>query len=287
VQVRGNGRVFRRPNSIYFSCAYYLHGKEHRESTGKTDEKEAWKYLHRRLIEVGADKMGIKKFAGPKAERIDISCGIINPDQRKADCDCLCCCLERYFRRHNKASAPTLCVLKRVLIDFALKRAISLTSAQVDAYIDRCLAEGAAPTTVNRRTQILGQAFNLAIENEDLISAPVIHHLSEAENVRKGFRTAAEFEAIVSNLPEYLQDYVHWDYRTGMRKKQIDSLLWEHQEHDRDDIIRSMAEDVKTRKPHSIELDEELTGLIQRRRAARQVTMPDGTVEILPLHLPS
>ena len=29
-RVRGEGRVFRRKDSVYYSCAYYLRGKEYR-----------------------------------------------------------------------------------------------------------------------------------------------------------------------------------------------------------------------------------------------------------------
>jgi len=68
-----------------------------------------------------------------------------------------------------------------------------------------------------------------------------------------------------------------WGYRVGMRKRQIDALLWEDQDHE-GDVIRSRAENVKTRRAHSIELDGDLKELIERRRVARQITRPDGTV---------
>jgi integrase len=254
-----------------------VRGKEVRESTGQTDEGKAQKYLKRRVREVENDKDGIKPFAGPQAERIRISCGVIPPEDRKPDCDCLCCTLERDFRLRGKASVQNLSNLKRVRLDFALRKAAALRAEQVDGYIEQRLGEGSAPASINRVTQLLGQAFNLAIRQKRLASAPFIRHLSEAGNVRQGFYTAAEFKAILSNMPEYLQDYMRWGYRVGMRKRQIDSLLWEDQD-DNCDVIRSRAVNVKNRKPHCIQLDEDLKDLIERRRAARQVIRADGTV---------
>jgi integrase len=145
----------------------------------------------------------------------------------------------------------------------------------VDEYIERRLLEGAAPATVNRATQMLGQSFNLAINQKRLTTAPFIRHLSETANVRQGFYTAAEFDAIVSGLPEYLKDFAHFGYLTGMRSNQIKTLLWDDIHGDR---IRSRAENVKNRKAHSIDLDADLKELIEKRRTARQIPRPDGTV---------
>jgi integrase len=272
---RGDGRIFPRPNSSIWSCAYCVRGKEVRESTGETDERKALKYLKRRLDEIAADRIGAKQFAGPKAERIDISCGVIDTHNRKTQCDCLCCALERDFRLRSKASAPNLSLIKRLRSDFARERAVTLTSEQVDAYIERRLSQGAAPATVNRATQMLGQLFHLAIKRKRLITAPFIRHLSETANVRQGFYTAAEFEAIVNGLPQYLKHFAHFGYLTGMRSNQIKTLLWDDIHGDR---IRSRAENVKNRKAHSIDLDGDLKELIEKQRTARPIPRPDGTV---------
>jgi hypothetical protein len=50
-----------------------VRGKEVRESTGETDERNAEKYLQRRVREVANDRDGIKAFTGPQAERIKVS----------------------------------------------------------------------------------------------------------------------------------------------------------------------------------------------------------------------
>lgn len=46
---------------------------------------------------------------------------------------------------------------------------------------------GAAAATINRSTQLLAQAFKLAIERQHLSTAPRIRHLSERRNARQGF----------------------------------------------------------------------------------------------------
>ena len=187
---------------------------------------------------------------------------------RKPDCDCLCCALDRDYRLRGKASPENLSNMKRVRTDFALLRATGLTSEQVDCYIEQRQAEGAAPASINRVTQLLGQAFKLAIKHRRLTAAPYIRHLSEAGNVRQGFFSQAEFRAVVDNLPDYLKDFARFAYCTGMRKGEIASLRWEDVE---GDVIRLRAENAKNGKARSVAVVGELEVLMERRRAARRV----------------
>lgn len=272
---RGDGRIFTRKGSSLLWCGYYLRGKEYRESTGETEPSKAEKYLKRRLKEVGADQIGAKPFVGPQQERLKISCGITAEDQRKPECDCLCCALDRDYRLRGKASPENLSNLKRVRVDFALLRATGLTAEQVDRYIEQRQAEGAAPASINRVTQLLGQAFKLAIKHRRLSAAPYIRHLSEAGNVRQGFFSQAEFRAVLDNLPDYLKDFVRFAYCTGMRKGEIASLRWEDVE---GDVIRLRAENAKNGKARSVAVVGELEELMERRRTARRVKKENSPV---------
>jgi hypothetical protein len=222
--MRGEGRIFERKGSAALWCAYYLRGKEYPESTRTADSDKAAKYLRRRLREIGADEIGAKQFIEPQSERIRVSCGMMSPEQRKANCDCLCCTLERDFRLRDKGSPQNLSNLKRVREDFAMQRAACLTAEQIDRYIERRIAEGSAPSSSNRVTQLLGQSFSLAVRQKRLSGAPFIRHLSEAGNVRQGFFGEADFQRVVDNLPEYLKDFARFAYLTGMRKGEIASL---------------------------------------------------------------
>jgi integrase len=273
--MRGEGRVFQRKGSSVYWCAYYLRGKEFRESTGAADQDKAERFLKLRLREVGADVIGAKPFVGPQADRIKISCGVMAEDQRKPECDCLCCALERDYRLRAKLSVQSLSNFRRVRQDFALKRASCFTSDQVDQYIYRLQAKNYAPASINRFTQILGQAFGLAIRQKRLSSAPYIRHLSEAGNVRQGFFNEADFQRLVSHLPPDLQDFVRFAYLTGMRRGEIASLCWG--DVDRDTILLR-PENAKNGEARSIPIEGELTELMDRRRTARQIRKPNAPV---------
>jgi integrase len=275
--MRGNGRIFTRKNSAVLWCAYYLRGKEYRESTGHSDPKKAEKFLKARLREVGADQLGVRPFVGPAAERVKISCDLDAGQELRAKCDCLCCALERDLKFRGKESQQNTSNLNRVRRDFGGLRAIALTADDVDKYIEQRLAEGSAPASINRTTQLLGQAFHFAIQRKRLTSAPAIRHLSEAGNVRQGFFSESEFRAVVDNLPDYMKDFVRFAYFTGMRRGEITSLRWEDVD---GDVIRLRAENAKNGEARAVPLEGELAELIERCREARHVKR-----EVRPLML--
>lgn len=67
---RGHGRIFPRKGSPFLWCAYYLRGRQYRESTGETDPQKAQRFLNRRMKEVGAEQIGARAFAGPQQDRV-------------------------------------------------------------------------------------------------------------------------------------------------------------------------------------------------------------------------
>ena len=276
MKTRGAGRIFARKGSTLLWCAYYLRGKEYRESTGESDPDKAEKFLKRRLKEVGADEIGAKPFVGPQQERIKISCGIIAGEQRKPDCDCLCCALERDFKLREKDSPQNLSNVRRVRLDFARQRAASLLPEQVDKYIEERLAEGYAPASVNRITQTLAQAFSLAVERKRLSQRPMIRHLSEKGNERKGFfresrvsRRRTEFAGRTCRTSPDARIS-----RAGAKVRYA-SLRWEDVD---GDVIRLRAENAKNGKARSVAIEGELAEVIERRRAARQVKRDNSPV---------
>lgn len=257
---RGQGRVFERKGSKYFWCAYFLRGKEYRESTGETDQKKAEKFLIRRLKEVGADQVGKATFIGPQQERIKVG--------KLLDA------LEADYRLRGKDSPQFRSRLKHIRSRFGAWRAIELTAEAVDRYIIERQEAGCASATINRHTQLLAQAFNLAIERRHLSTAPHIRHLSETGNARQGFFSDAEFRLLIAYLPDYLRDFVQFGYVTGWRKGEIASLRWEDVE---GDAIRLRGENAKNGEPRSVMLCGDLLELIRRRREQRQVKTASGT----------
>jgi integrase len=101
---------------------------------------------------------------------------------------------------------------------------------------------------------------------------PFVRHLSEAGNARQGFFAEADFQNVVSNLPDYLKDFVRFAYLTGMRKGEIASLRWDDVD---GDSIRLRAENTKNGEGRTVPIEGELAELIDRRNAARQVRKPD------------
>ncbi len=259
--MRGNGRIFQRKGSAFLWCAYYLRGKEYRESTGKADPKEAEKFLNRRLKEVGADQIGAKTFVGPQQERIRVSELL---DSLEAD-----------YKLRGKDSPQFRAHLKHIRDCFGTWRAVEVTAEAVDKYIAERLENGTAAATINRGTQLLNQGFSLAMERKHLSTAPRIRHLSERGNARQGFFSDAEFRAIADNLPDYLHDFTRFGYLTGWRKGEIASLRWEDVD---SDIIRLRGENAKNGEARAVTLDGELAELIERRKFARQVKANGGVM---------
>jgi integrase len=251
---RGDGRIFTRNGSAYLWCAYYLRGKEYRESTGTADADKAAKFLKHRLKEVGADQIGKATFVGPQQERMKVS--------KLLDA------LEEDYKLRGKDSPQFRSHLKHIRAYFGAWRAAEVSAEAVDKYISGRQEAETAPATINRSTQLLAQAFKLAIERKHLSSAPQIRHMSEKGNARQGFFTDSDFHALKDKLPEYLRDFVQFGYLTGWHKGEIASLCWSDVE---GDVVRLRGENAKNGEGRSVTLSGDLADLIERRKAQRRV----------------
>jgi integrase len=230
---RGNGRIFSRDNSANLWCAYYLRAKEYRESTGTTDRKKAERFLKRRLKEVGADQIGAKPFGGPEQDRLAIN-QLLNA--LKAD-----------YELRGKLTPQFGSHLARIRDYFGAVRATALSSETVDKYISEQLEAGFKPATVNRGTQLLRQAYGLAIKRRHLHSMPSIRRLDESDNVRRGFFEEPELRRVVSYLPDFLQDFTLYGFLTGWRKGGIKNLRWP-------DVAKQIIEDKETQERMEVEV---------------------------------
>src|SRR5580658_9967223 len=110
---RGRGRIFTRKGSAALWCAYYLRGKEHRQSTGETDPSKAERFLSHKLKEVGADQIGAKRFVSPQQERIKVSALLDN--------------LEADYRLRGKYTPQFKSHLAHIRKQFGDYRAIEVT----------------------------------------------------------------------------------------------------------------------------------------------------------------
>lgn len=144
---------------------------------------------------------------------------------------------------------------------FKESKARQLTKADVDRYIAKRQREGCAPATINRTTLIISQAYALA-----KIPAPDIRHLSEANNVRRGFFETPDFKRVLQFLPDDLKDFALFGFLTGWRKNEISTLTWPDIE---GDIVRLHGVNAKNAEPRMIVLTGETLAIIERRKAAR------------------
>ena len=271
MNTRGQGRLFQRERSSYWWISYYAHGKEEREVARhvRTGEKieateknrhEAERWLKRRLGEIAAEQHGGRAFVGPQQERVTIN-ELLDG-------------LERDYKLRDKWSGKVFSVVKPLRESFGTWRAVEVTSDAVGKYIENLREDGYSNSTVNHRTQLLRQAFKVAIRNKAVSAAPFIPRLSEIGNERQGFFETADFEAVVAHLPEYLQDFARFGFLTGWRKGSIASLRWADVG---DSVIYLQAKNSKGRKAETMPLEGELGAIIERRRSAQILEDGNGT----------
>lgn len=185
--MRGDGRIFKRGDRWW--VAFYVDGREQRQSAKTNDEGTALKYLRNKLKEVHAHELDPTKPFLTQRDRKRTIADLM--DALKAD-----------FEIRGKWNPQVRTNVEHVKSGFGDIRATALTAEQVDEYIQRRLSGGAAKASINRVTQLLKQAYGLA----DL-PAPRIRKLEESDNVRRGFFTEVEVRRVIANLPGELSDF--------------------------------------------------------------------------------
>ena len=257
---RGQGRIFKRKGTAFYWCAYFLRGKEFRESTGKEDEKKAESFLKHRLKEVGADQIGARQFAGPKQDRV-----LVNEilDDLVAEYK-----LGGKRRTPREVNPQMQSHLKRVREYFGAMRAMEVHKHHVNEFISLLKDDGKQNATVNRSLQLLGQAYALACTSDPPILSRMLKvpKLDETNNIRKGKFTNDEAQIIFAGLPAYMATVARFAYVTGARAGEILKLRWSYV---RGNAISVPATDTKNRRPRSIALTPELEEIIDCRRSAR------------------
>jgi integrase len=104
-------------------------------------------------------------------------------------------------------------------------RAGAVTDPVIDAYVAGRLAQKYKPATLNRDLAMLRRALRIAYRTRDehgqrLIAVIPEIELLEEDNVREGFPTEAEYQAIRARLPPILQGLADFYRVTGYRKRE-------------------------------------------------------------------
>jgi len=199
----GRGRVYRRGTVWWID--YYVSGRRKRERTDAENKTEARDILNQRLVDVRARPVASKEPTFADAEAA-----------LKND----------YARKGNRSDPEKR--LRHLRPTFAGLDLHDITTARVHAYAGyRVKHEGAAPATVNRELACLRRMFNVMRELGQVQAVP--HFPMHAENnVRTGFVTEDELQAVLGHLRPAVRPVVEFAYVTGWRKSECLSRDWQH-----------------------------------------------------------
>lgn len=254
------GRIYLRGTTFWIG--YYLRGRQFRESADTTDEKQATKFLAKRMREVGCDLEGARKFVTPQNAKLTIA-ELVAALKAKLE-------LDGQLSPQNKSE------LKTLEADFGCFRAVQLTAEKVDSYKQEQLAKKYAPATINRRLIFLLRCFSLAIERGHLTAKPRIE-LLPVSNARQGFFEDTDFRKLYAALAPDLKDFALFAFLTAWRKSEVSCLRWKYLENG---VLRIPAEATKTGVARSVVIAAELAEVIERRKAARSFKKPDSTTAV-------
>ena len=262
--------LYKQDGSKFWWYAISHRGRLIRHSTGETDVKKARAVLKAKRDELAAARGGYTTISGPGARRVSVA-------------DRLAALLRDYQLRGVRSLPQVRAHLgfppkpdgkpRTILEAFGRERIVDLSEDAIDEYIRQRLAAGARPATINRETQLLGQAIRPFLQKQRL-PVPPIRKLPE-DNTREGFFSRAELESAIKHLPADLKDFTRWAYLTAWRKGEIASLRWADVDVEGRTLRLSWRRS-KNKKARTMALAGELAAIIERRSAARTALIVKG-----------
>ncbi len=251
--MRGDGRIFQRKGSERYWIAYYVDGREVRESAGRTPA-EARTLLRERQSQLHRDE-----YVGATHERLTVN----------ALLDDLLAHLEL---KGAKSLSSVRSHLKPVRAALGALQTKQLTAVRIEEYQAQRLAAGKARATVNREMQPLQQSLRLAQRQGRLGRVPYIALLRE-DNARQGFFERDEFERVVRQLPDPVDDIARFAFVAGWRKAEILRLRWEAVDRKAGEVRLAVS---KNGRGRVLPLEGPLREIIERRWTAREFTTAEG-----------
>jgi integrase len=149
-------------------------------------------------------------------------------------------------------------------------RVSDITTAVMEDYKAKRLAEGAARSTINSEIGFVRRGFKLAMEQDLLSKMPKIKQL-RTSNVREGFLDPSDFGQLVRTLEVLdppVADVIRFLYLLGWRRGEVVGLLWSEV-----DIaagtIRLPARRTKNRTPKTVRISAHLRDILTRRHSLK------------------
>lgn len=250
--MRGDGSIVQRGRIFY--ARFYDRGREVRESLRTADPALAERRFIalRKLRERGA-------YQPPAQQRVRVA-------ELLDD-------LDANLQARRVASLPrSRSHMKALRREFGRRRVVDLDTASIERAQRAWLKAGRAPATINRRCELLRQAFRLAMRRTPakLSAAPHVPQLS-VQNARQGFLSPAEIARLVGAIAdEDVRDFVEWASWTGMRPGEIRQITWAMVDQEAS-VLHVAPAIAKTRRGRALALVGPLETIIKRRRARRRL----------------
>lgn len=188
--------------------AYGHNGQTYRESSGSEKVTVARALRKQRLAECG--RLGRPLVDEEKLTLGDLRDGIVTD-----------------YEVNGRRSTARMKLSFSHLVDYFGKDrpALSISPARVREYQKARQEEGASNGSINRELAALKRAFNLKRKDGALSRVPHIPMLAE-HNVRQGFLTRGDVDAICKEISDDLAPVVRFAFLTGWRKREVLGLRW-------------------------------------------------------------
>ena len=253
--MRGMGRIFQR-GTIWW-IAYYVNGKEHRESARSEREADAKRLLKGRIKQILGGR-----YLGPQEERVKFE-------------DLVAGYLQDYEVRGLRSTRSSAMIrVSHLREQFSDMRALDISTGSIRQYQVQRRREGASAATVNRETSALGRMFRIAVKLGQLTTVPVFPDRLEESPPKQGFFEHSEYLAVRHHLPDGVyQDVLDFAYYSGWRRGEITGLTWDEIELERS-VITLPPERSKTKTGRTLPLSSPLRAVVERRLSIRRLGQP-------------
>lgn len=224
-------------------------GHHIRESAHTTNRGQALKYLQRRIDEIESNVLANPNL---KFERL------------------LELVIEDYEANDLRSTDALKFSFAPLTAAFGGLRISDITTDRIERYkVDR-LRDGAARATINLELFRLSRGFTLALGRDLILKKPAIKAF-RVKNVRQGFVTKAEYEAMREHLPEWVHILTDWLFLTGMRIGAALQLEWRDYD---GKFIHVRREIEKTDEPNDLPLEGRFREVIERALKIRNLRCP-------------
>jgi integrase len=270
IRTKGTGSIFKRSKNGVELPNYYLgfydrNGRQIQESSGSPIKAVAERKLRKRLEEV---ERGVPVEQSRRLKYGDIRQSLLTDyannkvglaTRRKQIYGLTY--LDEFFGNMLVANITTarLRECQAKLLSGELQKIVYRKTKCTD----KRAIHGASAATCNRIFALLRRAMNIARIDGLIQAVPHFPMLAE-NNVRTGFIEAADFRALLTDLPVHLRPLMVFLYTTGCRVGAATQILWTMVSKDARTITLP-GRLVKNKKPITIPLTRELTDVLKKQ----------------------